>query len=171
MQAITQLEQSYHLMKSGGGDYRECIRWARERLREEEDGNDEQIVMLATASEFTETMTLAENLIERYSGYQALDPQLAAGKYMVALRHDYLRGNEDVRSLDSKLTHLYERLQFPTWLSVLVRNCRYAKVIDEYRDLFEREFAYLARIWAVSNSRSQFQARYNHAVSVRHDGL
>ncbi len=171
MQAINQLEQSYHLLKSGGGDYRECIRWARDRLRDEEHADDEEILMLATASEFTETLTLAEQVIERYSGYQALDPQLAAGKYMVALRHEYLRGNEDVRTLESKLTHLYERLGFPTWLSVLVRNCRYAKLMEGYRELFDREFAYLARIWAVSNSRAQFQSRYNHAVSARHDGL
>ena len=171
MQAINQLEHSYFLLKSGGGDYRDCIRWARDRLRDNEQDDDAEILLLATASAFVETITLAEQLIERYSGYQALDAQLAAGKYLVALRHDYLRGNETVRTLESKLTNLYERLGYATWLSVLVRNCRYAKLMPDYRELFEREFTYLARLWALANSRTQFEARYNHAISARHDGL
>ena len=33
------------------------------------------------------------------------------------------------------------------------------------------EFAYLARLWAVASSRAQFDTRYNHAVSLKHDAL
>lgn len=171
MEAINQLERSYFLLKSGGGDYRECIEWALERLRRDEEGDDSDIVMLAASDDPTEALTFAELVIGRYSGHQALDAQLAAGKYLVALRHDYLRGIETVRTLESKLFSLYERLCFPGWLSVLCRNCRHAKDATPYRDLFDKEFAYLARLWAVAMSRRQFESRYNRAISARHDAL
>jgi len=171
MEAINQLEHSYFLLKSGGGDYHECIQWAVDRLRGNEEGEDEDIVMLAASSVRSEVLTFAEHVVERYSGYQALDPQLAAGKYIVTLRHDYLRHVETVRTLESKLLGLYERLSFPGWLAVLCRNCRYAKEGLQYREYFEKEFAYLARLWAVASSRAHFESRYNRAISAKHDAL
>jgi len=169
MEAINQLERSYFLLKSGGGDFRECVEWALERLRRDEEDDDTDIVMLAASANQHEVLTFAEHVVERYSGYQALDAQLAAGKYLVALRHDYLRGIETVNTLDSKLRGLYERLQFPRWLGVLCRNCHLAREAQAYHDLFEKEFAYLARLWAVAMSRQQFESHYNPAASARHD--
>src|SRR5204862_5819387 len=129
------------------------------------------IVFLAGPEDPDEALTFAEHVIERYSGYQALDVQLAAGKYLVALRHDYLRAIETTRTLESKLQSLYERLKHPGWLCVLCRNCRHAKEARPYLDLFDKEFAYLARLWAVAMSRQQFETRYNRAISARHDAL
>ncbi len=171
MEAINQLERSYFLLKSGGGDYRECIEWALERLRRDEEDDDTDIALLAASHTPVEALTLAELVIERYSGYQALDAQLAAGKYLVTLRHDYLRGIETVPTLETKLHALSERLRFPAWLIVLCRNCRYANEANHYRDLFDKEFAYLTRLWAVATSRLQFESRYNRAISARHDAL
>jgi hypothetical protein len=171
MQAINQLEHSYFMLKSGGGDYRDCIAWAVQRLRNNEEDDDTEIVLLAASEERAHVLELTEHVVERYSGYQALDAQLAAGKYMVSLRHDYLRGVETIRTLHAKLQNLYERLNHPRWLSVLCRNCRHARENLAYQEFFEKEFAYLARIWAVANSRAQFDARYNHAISLKHDAL
>jgi hypothetical protein len=171
MEAINQLERSYFIVKSGGGDYRECIEWALDRLRRDEEGDDTDIVFLAASVDRHEALTFAEHVIERYSGYQALDEQLAAGKYLVTLRHDYLRGKESVNTLESKLQKLYQQLNHPGWLSVLCRNCRHAREAAPYHDLFDKEFAYLARLWAVATCRQQFESRYNRAVSARHDAL
>jgi hypothetical protein len=171
MEAITELEHSYFLAKSGGGDYRDCIDWALKRLRGNEEENDNEIALLANTSTKLEALKIAEHVIERYSGSQALDEQLAAGKYLVALRHDYQRGIETVQTLESKLNSLYERLSFPAWLSVLCRNCRYARELPLSKELFDKEFAYLARLWALANSRQQFESRYNHGISIRHDSL
>jgi hypothetical protein len=171
MQAINELEHSYYLLKSGGGDWHECTHWALERLRENEEGDDEEIALLAASNERHEAFTLTEHVVERYSGYQALDPQLAAGKYLVALRHDYLRGVETVRTLSSKVQGLAERLGRPAWLAVLSRNARHARENHEYKEFFDREFAYLARLWALASTRAHFETRYNHAISVRHDAL
>ncbi|HEU5137259.1 MAG TPA: hypothetical protein VFU13_19070 [Steroidobacteraceae bacterium] len=169
MEAINQLERSYFLLKSGGGDYRECIEWALDRLRRDEEDDDTDIALLAASHTPVEALTIAEVVIERYSGYQALDAQLAAGKYLVALRHDYLRGIETVQTLEPKLRALCERLRFPAWLRVLCRNCRYANEASDHRDLFDKEFAYLARLWAVATSRLQFESRYKGVISSRHD--
>lgn len=171
MQAINELEHSYFLLKSGGGDWHECTHWAIERLRESEEGDDEEIAQLAASSDRHEALTLTEHVVERYSGYQALDPQLAAGKYLVALRHDYLRNVETIRTLSSKLQGLAEKLRRPAWLAVLCRNARHARDNIDYKRFFELEFAYLCRLWALASTRTQFEARYNHAISVRHDAL
>lgn len=169
MEAINQLEYSYFLARSAGGDYRDCIDWALERLRRNEEADDSDVIMLAASAEPEEARTFTELVLERYSGYQSLDLQLAGGKYLVALRHEYLRGNETVHTLESKLQRLYSHLQHPGWLSVLCRVCRHARAAPQYRELFDREFAYLARLWAVAASRSQFECRYNAAISRRHD--
>lgn len=171
MEAINQLERSYFIVKSGGGDYRECIEWALDRLRRDEEGDDTDIVMLAASIDRHEALTFTEHVIERYSGYQALDEQLAAGKYLVTLRHDYLRGRQSVATLEPKLQTLYEQLHYPGWLSILCRNCRRARDAAPFRDLFDTEFAYLARLWTVATSRQEFESRYNRAISVRHSAL
>ena len=80
-------------------------------------------------------MTFAEHVIARYSGYQAQDAQLAAGKYLVALRHDYLRGIETVATLESKLLGLYERLEFPGWLSKLLTHP--VTGLENYQDMMQ----------------------------------
>jgi len=171
MEEINQLERSYFLLKSGGGDYRECIEWALDRLRRDEEDDDTDIALLAASHTPVEALTFTELVVERYSGYQALDPQLAAGKYLVTLRHDYLRGIETVPTLAIKLHGLQERLGFPGWLRVLCRNCRHASEAGDQPDLFDKEFAYLTRLWAVATSRLQFESRYNQVISARHDAL
>jgi hypothetical protein len=169
MEAINQLEYSYFLARSAGGDYRDCIDWALERLRRNEEGDDSDVILLAASEEPEEARTFTELVIEKYSGSQALDLQLAGGKYLVALRHEYLRGNETVHTLESKLQRLYTHLHHPGWLSVLCRSCRHARAAAPYLELFDREFAYLSRLWAVASTRAQFESRYNHAISRKHD--
>ncbi|MEO8062628.1 MAG: hypothetical protein ABI821_07750 [Pseudomonadota bacterium] len=78
---------------------------------------------------------------------------------------------EAVRTIESRLLSLYERLNFPVWLAVLCRNCRYATEGLHYREYFEKEFACLARLWAVASSRAHFESRYNRAISARPDAL
>ena len=57
MEAINQLEYSYFLARSAGGDYRDCIDWAMERLRRNEEGDDSDVIMLAASEEPEEART------------------------------------------------------------------------------------------------------------------
>jgi hypothetical protein len=170
LEAINQLEYSYFLARSASGSYRDCIDWAVERLRRNEENDDADVILLAVSEEPEEARTFTELVIQRYSGREALDAQLAGGKYLVALRHEYLRGHQSVHSLESKLQRLYWDLGCPGWLSVLCRNCRHARESAAWRGPFDREFTYLARLWAVAATREQFAWRYDPAISAGHDG-
>jgi hypothetical protein len=66
MKAINQLERSYLLLKSGGGDIQACIDWALERLRRDEEGDDTDIVFLAASNDRREVLTFAGRVIARY---------------------------------------------------------------------------------------------------------
>jgi hypothetical protein len=170
LEAINQLEHSYFLARAASGNYRDCIDWAMDRLRRNEDQDDANVILLAVCEEPEEARTFTELVIETYSGHDTLDAQLAGGKYLVALRHEYLRRNENVHSLESKLQRLYWDLGCPGWLSVLCRNCRHARESAAWRGPFDREFAYLARLWSVATTREQFDSRYNPGISAGHDG-
>jgi hypothetical protein len=171
MEALAQLEHSYFLAKAGMGDYHACIDWAVDRVCHDEEGDDEEIVLLAAASRRIEVLTLTEHVVERYCGHDALDNELAAGKYIAALRSNYLGRSETFASLGPKLRDLYVRLNYPDWLSVLCRNCEYAATVPEYKAPFEREFAYIAHLWVLARTRADFDNIYNRAISRQNDAF
>lgn len=169
MEAIAQLEQEYFLLKVGVGNLHACIDWAIERLRQNQEGDDREIVLLAAATEQEEVTALVEKIITRYRGIHTLDEQLAAGKYMVSLRDAYIQGKETIESIDAKLTRLYQRLGYPDWLTMLSRNCEYATDVPAFKEPFEQEFAYIAELWKGASSTDEFEAQYSRAVSSQHD--
>jgi hypothetical protein len=171
MKAVEELEHSYLLAKTGVGDYHDCIDWAVERIEADEEEGDVEVVQLATSTGRFQALALTEHLVERYCGHEALDPMLAAGKTLVAMRHDYLRGVETVRSLASKLPTMSRQLAFPSWMTVLCRNCKYATVVPEFLHPFEEEFAYLARLWVLAKTRAEFEDAYKASISRRHDAF
>ena len=169
MEAIAQLEDEYIRLKLGVGDYQACIDWAIERLCQDQEGDDLEIVLLAAATKQEEVPPLVEQIIERYSGTGALDDEFVAGKYVALLRNAYLHGNETIQSIDAKLTTLYSGLGYPDWLAMLSRNCEYATDVPAFEEPFEKEFAYVAGLWASVKSRDEFEKAYSRAVSNRHD--
>ena len=169
MEAITQLESEYFRLKVGIGDYQACIDWAIERLRQDQEGDDLEIVLLAAATKQEEVPPLVEQIIERYCGTSTLDDELAAGKYVASLRNGYLQGSETIDSIDAKLTTMFRRLGYPDWLVMLSRNCEYATDMPPFEEPFEKEFAYVAGLWASVNSREEFETKYSRAVSNQHD--
>jgi hypothetical protein len=171
MQALAQLENSYYLAKAGRGDFHACVDWAVDRVCQNEEGDDEEIVLLAAASQRVDALTLAEHVVERYCGTEALDAELGAGKYLAALRSDYLIGEETLTSLAPKFRDVYVRLNYPDWLSVLCRNCEYAMTVPEYLAPFEREFAYIAHLWVLARTRTDFGNIYNRAISRQNDAF
>jgi hypothetical protein len=81
------------------------------------------VVLLAAATEQDDVLQLVPRIIERYSGPDALDEQIAAGKYLASLHDVYLVHKETIESLDSKFSKLFHGLGYPDWLVVLSRNC------------------------------------------------
>jgi hypothetical protein len=169
MRAISQLEYAYFLGKAGFGSFHACVEWAIEQLQRDEEGSDLDIVLLAASTDQDQTISLVEQIISRYCLPNGFDEQFAAGAYVANLRQEYLKNEETIASLDAKLSMLTAYLDFPTWLTMLCRNCEYAMDIPAFLKPFEEEFAYIADLWESVTSRAEFEARYSREISSQHD--
>ena len=169
MEAIAQLQSHYMMLALGVGEIQPCIDWAIERLEQDQEGDDLDVVLLAAATTREEAFPLVHAIVERYKGTEALDKQLAAGKYVASLRPLYLSGAESIESLDRKFTKLFSSLGYPNWLIMLSRNCEYATDVDVFREPFEQEFEYIANLWGKASTLTEFEAMYSREVSNTHD--
>ena len=167
MQQLTELELAVFQLQMGFSPVDRCVDWAVERLRLDQEGDDLDIVLLASARGVDEVLPLADVIIERYRGAQRLDQQFLAGKYIVELRAAYLAGRESVSSLDAILTRLYPALAYPDWLVMLSRNCEYALDVPDFQQPFELEFDYIASLWAEAGDVGAFERRYDRERSNR----
>lgn len=169
MQELAELEQAYFQLGMGFSPADRCVDWAVERLGLDQEGDDLEIVLLASARGADEVLPLAAAIIERYRGAERLTEQFLAGKYIAELRAAYLAGRESVQSLDAKLTRLYPALGYPDWLVMLSRNCEYATDVPNFEQPFEDEFHYIASLWAQAQSLAAFECAYCRETSNRHD--
>ena len=169
MEAIRDLEYQYFVLRFGWGAVDGCVDWAVSRLLNDEEGDDLEIVLLVSARGRDEVLPLVEVIVERYCGADRMPDEFAAGKYVVALRGAYLRGDESIASLDTKFTSLYSKLDYRDWLTMLSRNCEYATDIPAFERPFELEFEYVARLWANAQDLAEFKASYSREQSNQHD--
>jgi hypothetical protein len=169
MEAIAQLELEYFRLRYGYGSGEACVDWASERLQYDQEGDDLEVVLLAGARGRDEVLPLVEVIIDRYCGDNRLDDEFAAGKWVAALRADYVKGRETVESVDATLSILYPKLNYPNWLVMLTRNCEYATDIPAFKEPFEREFEYVASLWVSASSKAEFVAQYSREISNQHD--
>ena len=163
-----ELELECFRLRHGDGRADRCVDWAAERLRLDQEGDDLEIVLLASARGVDEVLPLAEVIIERYRGDARLAEQFLAGKYIVALRAAYLAGRESVSSLDTIFTRLYPALGYPDWLVMLSRNCEYAIDVPDFEQPFEDEFHYIASLWAQAEGLAAFEGEYRRKISNGH---
>lgn len=169
MEQLTELEIAVFQLRMGFGHADRCVDWAVERLRLDEEGDDLNIVLLASARGRDEVLPLAEAIIGRYRGDARVEEEFLAGKYIVELRVAYLAGRESVSSLDAIFTRLYQALGYPDWLVMLSRNCEYATDVADFELPFEDEFRYVASLWAQADSLAAFERAYRRATSNQHD--
>jgi hypothetical protein len=169
MECLSQLRLSFFLLKTRMGRWNACVDWAVERLLLDQELGDSEVLLLAGARDEEEVLDLVPRIIERYGGAQALDDQFIAGKYVASLHADYLAQTETINSLDHKLSRLFIHLGYPDWLVMLARNCEYATDVDNFVEPFEREFKYVGDLWASAADRSDFEAKYDRAISDQHD--
>jgi hypothetical protein len=52
---------------------------------------------------------------------------------------------------------------------MLARNCEYATDVSAFKEPFEREFEYIASLWASAASQAEFDAKYSREISNQHD--
>ena len=169
MEQLTELDNAVFQLRTGLDQADRCVDWAVERLRLDQEGDDLEVVLLASARGIDEVLPLAEAIIARYRGAQRLDEHFLAGKYIVELRAAYLAGRESVSSLDAIFTRLYPALDYPDWLTMLSRNCEYAIDVPDFEQPFEDEFHYIASLWAQAEDLAAFEREYSRETSNRHD--
>ena len=169
MEQLTELEIAVFQLDMGFAPAERCVDWAVERLRLDQESDDLEVVLLASARGRDEVLPLADVIIARYRGAQRRDQQFLAGKYIVELHLAYLQRLESVSSLDAIFTRLYPALAYPDWLVMLSRNCEYAMDVSDFEQPFEEEFNYIAALWANADSRADFDRLYSRETSNRHD--
>lgn len=169
MQAIDQLRTRHFLFTLGVADIQPCVDWAIQRLQQDQEGDDLDIVLLAAATSEDEALPLAQRILARYLSPEPWDEQLTAGRYIAALWPRYLSGALSIASLDDTLSRIDNGLGHPEWLVMLGRNCEYAIDVDVFRVPFEQEFEYIATLWRQADSLDDFLRRYSREVSNRHD--
>jgi len=169
MEQLMELELECFQLRHGDGRADRCVDWAVERLRLDQEGDDLEVVLLASARGVDEVLPLAVAIIERYRGDARLEEQFLAGKYIVELRAAYLAGRESVLSLDAIFTRLYPALGYPDWLTMLSRNCEYAIDVPDFEQPFEDEFHYIASLWAQAGNLAAFERAYSRQTSNEHD--
>jgi hypothetical protein len=169
MNAIASLEQEYLRLKFGFGNGEACVEWATERLQCDEENGDLEVVLLSAAKGRAEVLPLVEAIVDRYCGAIRTDEEYCSGRYIAALRDDYLNGRETVSTLDEIFTSLYSKLNYPNWLGMLMRNCEYATDIPIFQKPFEDEFEYIASLWNAAASKEAFYNKYDYSISLRHD--
>ena len=169
MNVIRELQRLAFLVRSGTMNWQSCIDWAIERLRNDEEGDDLDVVMLAAATLDDEASTLVPVILERYLGPDALSDELAAGKLIVEMFALFQAQKENAISLEPRLWRLFYDLGQPSWLIMLARNCEYATDVPAFEKLFLEEFQYISGLWKNSNTEAEFKAQYDHKVSQSHD--
>lgn len=167
MNKIDDLQKDYARYQLGLAVGSSFIDWAIERLEAEEEDNDLEIVLLASARTEEEALPLTEKILHRYMP-EDLNLELVAGKEIVHLHSRYLKGELSISNLDDIINNIYVRLNYPNWLVMLSRNCEYATDIDNFKKPFEAEFKYIARLWASSTSVAEFNDAYSRKVSDMH---
>lgn len=170
MNRIADLQMHYARSMLGLSVGSAFIDWAIERLQADEEGEDLEVVLLAAATTEDESLPLAKAILGRYMP-DGVELEFVAGKEIVNLRSRYLGGELSIVELDPIINELYVRLEYPSWLVMLSRNCEYATDIDIFEKPFEQEFEYIAQLWASSNTIAEFHATYSRAVSNTHDAL
>lgn len=169
MERIAELHHAWFMADLEFGTHQACIDWAVQRLLRDEEGDDNDIVLLAAAVDREEAMALAAVVVRRYEIPDLLDGHLIGGRAISWLHARYRSGLESIESLDRAFSRLSFALGHPDWLVMLGRNCEYTTSVQAFKAPFEQEFDYIAGLWARSSSRAEFEAHYDRAISNSHD--
>lgn len=154
MREIPELRSLYYREFYATQGLRDCSEWAVRRLEADDEGDDLDVVLLASSRDERERRQLTEAILERYLGHGAISEETAAGKYIVELWTSYVQGTSTVADIDQWLTWVYPKLRCPDWLVMLSRNCEYATDIEVFVEPFQKELQYIAELWSQSETDS-----------------
>lgn len=159
------LRDAYLEAKLLGKDFSGCIDWAAGEIGK--DGTDDGLSALA-ASDRRDGKAIRQ-LAEGLLGNDPLEDELWAGRRIAELARHYFAGEEGARRLTTEIAALHSSLGAPDWLATLSRNAEFLADLPTYREPFEAELKYLARLWSHAGSTAEFLDAYDYRISGKHE--
>ncbi|MCU7873512.1 MAG: hypothetical protein KZQ91_12295 [Candidatus Thiodiazotropha sp. (ex Lucinoma borealis)] len=149
----------------------DCVDWAVQRLVNKEDEDNECIILLASSNEESEIKQLTKEIIYAYVAPEKREHEYLAGKYVVFLHELFYSSEIDIFELQKRLLKIYCKLDYPSWLATLYRNCEYATDIQAFEKPFHDEFEYIVGLWENCSSITEFNDLYDRNISNSHDAI
>jgi len=169
MKTIHDLLEAFIPLKYNFPKGQDCVKWAVERLLHDEQENDKDVILLTGATMVEEIRELSLKILDRYLDKELLDEEYWAGRFIVKLYEWYKSGSVSIPQLDTIISWFYAHLDYPSWLTMLSRNCEYATDMEDFRKPLEDEFLYIYETWKDAHSLDEFERKYDRQVSNSHD--
>lgn len=169
MNKIHELHDIYVRAKFGLSKWDESKAWALDRLMNNDEGEDNELVLLASSNSEEEMKELTESILLTYMSEGQRNDEYWAGKYILELYTRFTSGEIDIYELDNILLKLYSKLDYPNWLVMLSINCEYATDVPDFEKPFRDELEYIVGLWRGCNSLDEFNKVYDRNVSNKHD--
>jgi hypothetical protein len=163
------LLNEFYRAKFINGPYSGCIKWA---ISELESGSENiWVAYLAGLNEndYWEILKVIENIFEEKLSDNNENEENWAGKYIVEIASKYRAGEIDILKLSEIIDILYYRLDYPSWLTMLSRNCEYATDIIDFLKPFNDELDYIVELWTKAIDIQEFKQLYDRKISNTHD--
>jgi hypothetical protein len=167
--AVEELRDVLAAHSYGCGDLKACVEWAVDRLVRDEDDGDENVILLASSADESETEELSRRVVRRYLSDEALNEAVWAGRLLAQLYDRHRAGAISIAALEPIIYAMYRKLEHPDWLVMLSRNCEYATDVEPFVKPFEDEFRYVSELWRQSKSMEEFESKYDRRISDSHD--
>lgn len=152
-------------------EWRDCVEWAVQRLINNEDKDDQNVILLASSNEQSEIELLCSSILDTYMAQGKRDDEYWAGKYVMFLYELFYGSEIDIFELEKRLWNIYYKLDHPYWLVMLSRNCEYATDVQAFEKPFHDEFKYIVSLWKTCDSITEFNDKYDSNISNSHDAV
>jgi len=159
------LLDAYMEAKLLGKDFSGCVDWAAGEAGK--DGADDALATLAAVNR-NDGKAIRQR-VEELLGEGSAEDELWAGRRISESARRYFDGGEGAEGLAAEIAALHSGLGSPDWLSTLRRNAEFLDDIPAYRDPFEAELKYLARLWSHAGSAADFLGAYDYRISDKHE--
>ena len=159
------LRDAYMEAKLLGKDFSACVDWAAGELGK---GEAEAGLAALAAADRKDGMA-ARRLAEELLGADPAEDELWAGRRIADSARRYFDGEEGAERLAAEIAAFHSSLGSPDWLSTLKRNAEFLADLPAYREPFEAELKYLARLWSHAGSAADFLGADDYRMSGNHE--
>src|SRR3990167_7187889 len=112
IKSIEDLHSIYVQIRFGWSNWNALSQWALERLLNNEDNDDENIILLAGSSFEDEANELANKILTKHLDLEKQNEEYWAGKYIVELYDRFYKEELDIFELSNIINKIYNKLGY-----------------------------------------------------------